>query len=258
MVEYTKMHGTQNKFLVFDATEDLLDNPNITAIQLCKKEGTDGIILIMRTENPKADFRMSIINSDGSEAEMCGNGIRCLARYVVDKKMTKKKKFNIETKAGIIIPEMIDDNLVRVDMGIPKPGKINEPIPLAGHDYRITTISMGNPHCVIFVDEITDHQVIIDGPKIENHEMFPHKTNTEFIKVLGETEVQMRVWERGAGETQACGTGACAAVAAAILNNKSKKDIDVTVHLLGGELVINWDSATNHIFMTGNAEYIKG
>ena len=255
-MEYVKMHGTHNTFLVFDATEEALDNPEMLAVKLCKKEGTDGIILILRAKNPDADFRMRIINADGSEAEMCGNGIRCLARYVVDRRISRKKAFRVETLAGIIIPEMVTENTAKVDMGIPKIGMIQEKFPLAGHDYKVTIVSMGNPHCVIFVDAITDHQVRVDGPKIENHEMFPDKTNVEFIRVMGKAELQMRVWERGAGETMACGTGACAAVAAAITAGKCRQDEDIIVHLLGGDLTINWNSKNSHIFMTGNAEYV--
>ena len=257
MVEYTKMHGTQNKFLVFDATEEPLDNPEMTAIDLCRQEGTDGIIIVMRTEKPEAEFRMRIINSDGSEAEMCGNGIRCLARFVIDRELTKKKKFCVDTLAGIIIPELVAENMVKVDMGIPKPGKIKEKFSIDTHTYEITTVSMGNPHCVIFVDKITDHHVLVDGPLIEKDRLFPKKTNVEFIKVLSPAELEMRVWERGAGETMACGTGTCASVAAAILTKQAEKDKDIIVHLLGGDLTVRWDSKTSHIFMTGNAEYIK-
>ena len=143
------MHGTQNKFLVVDATEEPFDNPEMTAIELCKKEGTDGIVIIMRTENPNTEFKMRIINSNGSEAEMCGNGIRCLARFVIDHELTKNKKFSVDTLAGIIIPELVDENMVKVDMGIPKPDKIKENFSVNGKEYEITTVSIGNPHCEI-------------------------------------------------------------------------------------------------------------
>ncbi|PIN86368.1 diaminopimelate epimerase [Candidatus Woesearchaeota archaeon CG10_big_fil_rev_8_21_14_0_10_44_13] len=255
-MEYTKMHGTQNKFLVFDNMEEPLENPQAASIELCRKEDVDGIILVMPPKNKNNDFMMRIFNRDGSEAEMCGNGIRCFARYVFDSRMTEKKMFNIETLAGLRVPEIISKNMVKVDMDEPKPGKMNERLVIGGREFAINTVSMGNPHCVIFVDRITDSLVLGDGPRIEVDKRFSKKTNVEFIRMIDDDEIEMRVWERGTGETMACGTGACASVVAAVLNGKSRKDGDVKVHLLGGDLVIRWNSATDHVFMTGNAEYL--
>ncbi len=256
-MEYTRMHGTQNRFIIIDATEEELRNPAITAVELCREENVDGMILVMFSEKAEADFRMRIFNPDGSEAEMCGNGIRCFARYVHDRSMTKKKSFNVETKAGIIVPEMVSENMVKVDMGKPVLGRTGETISAGGYSLEITEVSMGNPHCVIFTDSITDQLVLGIGPEIEKHEMFPDRTNVEFVEVVNDKELNIRVWERGAGETMACGTGACAAVAAAVTAGEAGRNTDITVHLRGGDLVINWDSSSGHIMMTGNAEYIK-
>ncbi len=254
-ITYTKMHGTKNSFLVFNYFDTALP-PDLSgfAKKLCSKEQVDGILLILPPPQDNADFCMRIINADGSEAEMCGNGIRCVARYLVDKKLTSKKKIHIATLAGMIVPEVLSSGLVKVDMGIPKIEALQDELTILEETFTITTVSMGNPHCVIFRD-VNEAFVRTYGHLIELHPRFPHRTNVEFISVVSPVELRMLVWERGAAITMACGTGACASVAAAITLGKCKKDTDVLIHLMGGDLTIHWNSKTHHIFMTGPAEY---
>jgi len=214
---------------------------------------------------------MGIFNYDGSEAQMCGNGIRCFAKYAYENKLVSKNKFTVETLAGIIIPELTISNNkilgVKVNMGIPKLRRRD--IPMAGEDtptvvdeilkinpeqiFKITCVSMGNPHCIIFVNDVKSIPVDEIGPKIENHPLFPEKTNVEFIQVLNRKEINFRVWERGVGETLACGTGACAALVANVLNKKT--DRKATIHLPGGDLDIQW-ADDGHVYMTGPAELV--
>jgi diaminopimelate epimerase len=206
---------------------------------------------------------MQILNSDGSEAEMCGNGIRCFAKFIAIEKLSSSGSLEIETLAGSIKTE-IQGTQVKVDMGspilagcdiplkIPKEKIINEDLWVEDKHFKMTGVSMGNPHCVIFTDKITDEQVLRWGPKIEKHGLFPKKTNVEFARIINEREIRMRVWERGAGETLACGTGACAVAVAGILNKRSGRS--VTIHLLGGDLQIEWPAKDSHVFMTGPAE----
>lgn len=267
---FTKMHGLGNDYVYIDGiNQDLsvYDLPELSRILSDRHFaiGGDGIILILPSNS--AHFRMRILNSDGSEAEMCGNGVRCFAKFVYENKLTDKTELTVETGAGLIKPSLtIEDGKVtwvRVDMGeprltrglIPMTGEAEAPaqgveVILGDTAYAASCVSMGNPHCVIFVDEITDAMVLGHGPLIEVHEFFPRKTNVEFVQVLSPSEVRMRVWERGAGETMACGTGASATAVAAILAGHTGRE--VTVHLLGGDLKIEW-AENNHIYMTGPA-----
>jgi len=269
-MQFTKMHGLGNDYVYIDGVNQDLSIYNLPELSRILSDrhfavGGDGIILILPSET--ADFHMRILNSDGSEAEMCGNGVRCFAKFVYEHGLTDKTELEIETGAGLIKPSLTVENgkvtWVRVDMGeprlkrglIPMAGEAESPaqgveIGLADVSYTASCVSMGNPHCIIFVDQITDAMVLGHGPLLEVHELFPRKTNVEFVEVLSSSEVRMRVWERGAGETMACGTGACATTVAAILAGHTGRQ--VTVHLLGGDLKIEW-ADNNHIYMTGPA-----
>ena len=276
-IEFTKMHGLGNDFVVVNAIKDSslanlgTDELSRLSVHLCNRRfavGADQLLLLCPSQ--RADFRMRIFNADGSEVEMCGNGIRCLAKYIWDRGLSEKKVLGIETPAGIIRPE-ICDGLVRVDMGMPEfsPEKIpidiqetnstvlpetavfiKYPLEVEGRVLDITCLSMGNPHCVIIVDDAGTFPVSYYGPMIENHQIFPRRTNVEFVEILNDKEIKMRVWERGAGETMACGTGASAAAVATSLIGITGKD--VTVHLPGGDLFIEW-AGDGHIYMAGPA-----
>lgn len=267
-LEFTKMHGLGNDFILMDCRGFELSGLTDLARKLCHRRfgvGADQVLLLYPSDI--ADFRMRIFNADGSEVEMCGNGIRCLARYVWDRGLSNKKILEVETKAGIIMPEEAD-GLVRVDMGkpvfeadripvsIPKAGTwgagriIDYPLSIGDREFKITCVSMGNPHAVIIVDNVPEFPVAYYGPLIESNSLFPNRTNVEFVEVLNPSEMRMRVWERGAGETMACGTGACAAAVAAHLKGLAEKS--VVVHLSGGDLSIEW-AADDHVFMTGPA-----
>jgi len=276
---FIKMQGLGNDFVLIDG----ISQPWIREIplsslskRLCNRRfgiGADQVLLLAPSET--ADFQMRIFNADGSEVEMCGNGIRCLARYVWDNGLSDKDVLEIETKAGIIRPERVN-GLVRVDMGEPifdpekipvnismdlhterqeerKGAIIDYPLLIDERTFRITCLSMGNPHAVIFVDKVEEFPVGYYGPKIENHGLFPRRTNVEFTEIMNPSEIRMRVWERGAGETMACGTGASASAVAAILKGLTGRE--VTVHLAGGDLYINW-ARDNHVYMTGPAEEV--
>jgi len=270
-MRFSKMHGLGNDYIYIDGIgQDLspYDLPELSRL-LSERHfgiGSDGLILILPSS--QADFRMRTFNSDGSEAEMCGNAMRCFAKYVFEHGLTEKTELTVETGAGLIRPRLdVGEGKVRsvrVDMGeprltrgeIPMTGDAAAPaqgveVPLPECKYTATCVSMGNPHCVIKVDEICDTMVREHGPQIECHSLFPRKTNVEFAQVLNRSEVRMRVWERGAGETMACGTGACATTVAAILGGHCGRQ--VTVHLLGGDLQIEWSEADNHVYMTGPA-----
>ena len=269
---FTKMHGLGNDFVLVNCFEEMLDlerAPGIAA-KVCDRYfgiGADGLILLLPADD--GDVTMRIFNSDGSEAEMCGNGIRCAAKYLYERGLVKKDKIRVKTLAGMIIPELIIENgsvrLVRVDMGEPRlerseipmegaPGQvINEPLQVDGAAFQVTAVSMGNPHCIIFVPDTDLVPLREIGPRIEKHPAFPRKTNVEFIQVLNRQEVRMQVWERGAGETMACGTGACATAVACVLNDHTGRR--VTVHLKGGDLLIEW-AENNHVYMTGPAEEV--
>ena len=268
-MKFTKWQGCGNDFLLIDCRENELADYGAFAKKSCDRHfgvGGDGVLVILNSD--KADFRMRIFNADGSEAEMCGNGIRCFARYLYDHHITDKKKFTVETGAGILVPEIVEKNGVvtgvRVDMGepvleadkIPMAGYgnrrvVNEPVEVAGRKWNITGVSMGNPHCVVFVDDIKTTPIEEVGPIFEVQERYPKKTNTEFVQVLDRQHMRMRVWERGAAITLACGTGACATLTAAVLNGKTDRRAEITLD--GGKLDIEWSEKDNHIYMTGPA-----
>lgn len=269
---FTKLHGLGNDFIVIDARIiNLHRDLSGLAVQLCDRHrgiGADGLILLFNSN--KNDYRWRIFNPDGSEPEMCGNGIRCLAKYIADKdRKPSGTKLTIETLAGPIGVEVITNTprlaQVKVDMGEPrlnfddipltrqKEKVVNEPLQVNGESLKITAVSMGNPHVVTFVEDTKTAPVTTLGPKVENFtQAFPKRTNVEFAHVVNRHEIDMRVWERGAGETQACGTGACATAVAGVLNGLT--DRDVTIHLPGGDLKIEWNEYNNRIFMTGPAE----
>lgn len=272
-IKLTKMQGLGNDFVILDYSE--YEKTGLAMPELAKKicdrnfgVGADGMIIPNLKPN-SADIGWYFYNSDGTTAQMCGNGIRCFAKYVTDKKLILTNKFSVETLAGIITPELLDDGNVRVNMSkpilepseIPFKGEFNLKYPLnvEGRNFEINAVSMGNPHCVIFTDGSEDLLTMakIYGPKIENHPMFPEKTNVEFIKILSRNEMDFRVYERGCGITLACGTGACASVVAAILNNLTEHK--VKVNLLGGALTIEWqgspDDLSCDVYMSGPAEY---
>ena len=267
-MKFTKMHGCGNDYVYVNLFEEQLDNPAEVSIKVSDRHfgiGSDGLITIGPSD--KADFRMHIYNADGSEAEMCGNGIRCVAKYVYDHHLTDKTKITVETGAGILtlilFPKDGKVEQVRVDMGEPilTPAEIpvvadgdkviDEPIEVGGKTWNMTCVSMGNPHAVVFVDDTANFPLETYGPLFENHERFPKRTNTEFVQIISRTEANMRVWERGSAETWACGTGTCACVMACILNGKTEDK--VLVHLRGGDLTIEYDRESNHVFMTGPA-----
>ena len=267
-MKFTKMHGCGNDYVYVNLFEEKIDDPAELSIKISDRHfgiGSDGLITIGPSD--VADFRMRIYNADGSEAEMCGNGVRCVAKYVYDHNLIDKTEISVETGAGIKILKLFVENgkvaQVTVDMGEPglKPEEIpvvaegdrviDEPIEVCGREWRMTCVSMGNPHAVVFVDDVENFDIEKYGPHFENHERFPKRTNTEFVHVVSPTEAYMRVWERGSAETWACGTGTCATVMACILNGKTENK--VLVHLRGGDLTIEYDKKTNHIFMTGPA-----
>ena len=261
-VPFTKMHGCGNDFVVFNAVETPLPDLGPHAAALCDRRfgiGCDQLLVIRPSE--AADFRMQIFNNDGGEVEMCGNGIRCVAQYLLQHNLTTKTELSIDTPAGIIRPRIVEDQ-VEVDMGEPvldgpkipvqMEGKIiQKPLEVDGQNLEITCVSMGNPHCVLFVDDVARAPVTTLGPSIERHPVFPKRVNVEFVQVMSPAALQMRVWERGAGETLACGTGACASLVAAVLAGKSGRE--ATLHLKGGELKIRWSEKNNHVYMTGPA-----
>lgn len=269
-VQFVKMHGLGNDFIVVDCVREGYDVAQLVgaAAFLCDRHfgiGGDGLILVLPGE--AGDFRMRIINSDGSEPEMCGNGIRVFAKYLYEHGLTRKTALAIDTLAGIIRPvlQLDGDSVtgVRVDMGeprleravIPMTGPagqvVNELLPVDGSTYRVTAVSMGNPHAVIFVDDTAAFPVETVGPKIETHPDFPRKTNVEFAQVVNSGYVKMRVWERGAGITLACGTGACATLVAGVLTGNTERT--AVIELPGGPLDITWSDEDNHVYMTGPA-----
>lgn len=274
-VPFTKMHGLGNNYVYidlfdFDIDEKLYPDLAIHMSDIYTGIGSDGMILIHPTTD--ADVGMRIFNKDGSEGKSCGNGLRCTAKYAYENGIVQNKKFHIQTKANIVEAEVSVDNnkvnQVTIDMGepilarseIPMMGNndskvVNEPFVVAGETQYVTTVSMGNPHAVFFVDDIAETPLETLGPTIEKDMRFPESVNVEFIEVVSPTEINFRVWERGSGITQACGTGACAAVVAATLNEKVTNSHPIVVHLAGGDLNIEWKE-DNHVWMTGPAEVI--
>lgn len=272
LVNFTKMHGLGNDFIIVNLFTEPNSNYQRLSRELCDRRfgiGADGIILIAPPEGKDNQLKMVIYNSDGSEANMCGNGMRCFARYAYEKGLVSTPEFRVETRGGIIIPKVrvVNGELsgVRVNMGKPRfkaeevPVKlegeeiINHEISIKGTAYKINAISMGNPHCVIFCEDVNSIPLETVGPGIETDPLFPSKVNVEFAQVLNRREIRMRVWERGAGITLACGTGACATAIAAAKNGLT--DREVTVHLPGGDLFIEW-AEDGRVYMTGPAVYV--
>lgn len=261
MLQFTKMQGLGNDYIYFDCVNGALPkNPEALSIKLSDRHfgvGSDGIVLIMPSD--KADFRMRMFNADGSEGAMCGNASRCIAKYVFDIGLTDKTDITLETKSGVKRLMIKENNgaaeSVTVDMGAPKVGAVSEPISTDLASYTYTFVDMGNPHCVIFIDEdIAGLDIEKVGKPLENHEFFPDRANVEFVNIKGGQDLNMRVWERGSGETLACGTGACAVVAAACENGYAKRGTPVRVHLKGGTLEITYTDEA--ILMTGGAEFV--
>lgn len=271
-MEFTKMHGLGNDFIVVAGEQKLPENAPELAVELCNRFfgiGADGLVYIL--PSTKADFMMRIINSDGSEAEQCGNAIRCVAKYLYDHGMIDKEEVTIQTiGAGAQKVQLTVEGgkvgKVRVDMGQPilkglqVPTTVDAdivkdyPIETDGREFRFTAVSMGNPHCVIYVDDAVNFDLQTWGPKLEKHPLFPKKVNVEFVTVRSRDYADMRVWERGAGPTLACGTGACATLVSSVLNGLT--DRRATVSLKGGDLFIEWDEADNHVYMTGPAQEV--
>lgn len=275
-MKFTKMHGLGNDYVYVNCFEEKIENPPAVARYVSDRHfgiGSDGLIMINPSE--KADFEMEMYNADGSRGEMCGNGIRCVAKYVYDYGLTDKTDISVETLGGIKYLDLtVEDGkvvLVKVDMGKPElqPERIpilmdgyeeptgrvvDAPIVVDGREYRMTGVSMGNPHTVVYIDDVQGLDIEKIGPKFENHERFPQRINTEFARVLDRRTVEMRVWERGSGETLACGTGACAVAVASILNGFTEDQ--VIVKLLGGDLLIEWDREADRVYMTGPATVV--
>lgn len=268
-MKFTKMHGAGNDYVYINGFEEVAENPSALAIKLSNRNfgvGSDGLILILPSE--VADLRMRMFNADGSESEMCGNGIRCVAKYAFDHGLVQDRQISVETGAGILTLQVFTGDFgrvekVRVDMG--RPRLTRGEIPVVGHPdeqvigaelrvldrtFHITCISLGNPHCVIFVDNVAEFPLSKYGPAIENHELFPNRINVEFVEILSRAEVRQRTWERGAGETLACGTGASAVTVAAVLNGLTERSI--RNHLTGGTLEMEW-TEEGQVFMTGPA-----
>jgi len=272
IIKFSKMHGAGNDYIYIDATVETPHELSDLARRMSDRHfgiGSDGLVAIMRSD--VADFRMRMFNSDGSEAEMCGNASRCIGKYVYDRGLTDKTEVTLETLAGIktLHLHVVDSEVktVTVDMGMPElrpefvpalsrnpEAKIAERETVDDFVYEITAVSMGNPHGVIFTDCITDRQVLEQGPRLEVAEIFPRKANIEFAHVIDRNTIEMRVWERGTGETFACGTGACATAVAAVLNGLTDREVEM--RLRGGTLRIRWDETTGHVFMTGPAAFI--
>lgn len=256
-MKFTKMQGTGNDYVYINCFEEKVDRPEELAVKVSDRHfgiGSDGLILICPSET--ADCRMVMFNADGSESEMCGNGIRCVGKFVYDHRIVETKEFDVETKAGIKHLKVTDEGgkavLITVDMGIPQvTGDVPEPIVIDGKPYEFIGISMGNPHAIYYMDEIDGLDLEAMGPAFETHERFPERTNSEFIQVVDRSHIRMRVWERGSGETWACGTGATASAVASVLSGRT--DETVEVELKGGRLSITWDRESGHVYMTGPA-----
>jgi diaminopimelate epimerase len=268
-MRFTKMQGAGNDYIYLDCFRNAPPRDPVGLSRAMSNRhfgiGSDGLILICPSE--KADARMRMFNADGSEAEMCGNGLRCVAKHVYDHGLVRKPSLQVETGRGILKVDLEIANgkvhQVTIDMGEPilegsripttLPGNppTNAALNVSDHEYRVTCVSMGNPHCILFVDSITDALVLGIGPKIETHSAFPKRTNVEFVRVNNPDDVSVRVWERGSGETLACGTGACAVAVAGALTGSTQRQI--VAHLRGGDLRLNWSERDNHVYLTGPA-----
>ena len=270
-MQFTKMEGIGNDYLYINGFKERVSDPASLSVRMSRYHfgcGADGLILILPSE--RADFRMRMFNNDGSESEMCGNGIRCVAKYCHDRGLTDKTDFTVESGGQLKLLHLnVQDGetkSVRVDMGAPEldgakipssfSGKpvVGAPIDVDGTSYRVTLVNVGNPHAVVFVDDPQTAPVTVDGPKLERHPAFPAKINAEFAHVIDRTHIAMRVWERGTGETLACGTGACAVMVAAVLNGLCDRTAELT--LSGGKLQIEWRQSDDHIYMTGPATFV--
>ncbi|KOR34258.1 MULTISPECIES: diaminopimelate epimerase [Planktothricoides] len=273
-IEFTKYHGLGNDFILIDnrqSSEPILTD--VQAVQLCDRHfgiGADGVIFALPATSPDADYKMRIFNSDGSEPEMCGNGIRCLARFLADLQAPSRtpQTYHIETLAGMITPQIQADGQVTVDMGVPRltaaeiPTTLMEedcrviiqPLEVAGQTWKVTCVNMGNPHCITFVNNVAEIALESIGPQFEHHPIFPQRTNVEFVQVVAPDYLKMRVWERGAGITLACGTGACAALVAGFIIGRCERK--ATIELPGGSLVIEWSESNERIYMTGPAQRV--
>ncbi len=271
MIPFTKMEGIGNDYVYIDATKTPVENPSQLAVKMSRYHFgcySDGLILILPSQ--VADFRMQMFNNDGSESEMCGNGVRCVAAYCHDRGLTDKTVFTIETGGGIKTMHLtLEDGktkAVRVDMGVPVldgvriPSTVagepvmGHPLTVNGNTYRFTLVNMGNPHAVCFVEDPDTAPVTVDGPLLECDPTFPRKANIEFVQVIDRTHAKMRVWERGTGETLACGTGACAVLVACVLNSLTERKTQVA--LPGGVLELEWNQDDGHVYMTGPATFI--
>lgn len=278
-LNFTKMEGLGNDYVYVNCFKETVPNPSELSIKISDRHfgiGSDGLILIKPSE--VADFTMEMYNADGSQSEMCGNGIRCVGKYVYDYGLTDKEEISVETLAGIKYLKFVIDRkdasdrgtvaMVTVNMGEPifkssevpvDLGKeldmvLDYPVTIDGKEYNITCVSMGNPHCIAFVEDTDSFPLEEIGPKFESNPIFPRRVNAEFVQVVSRDYLKMRVWERGSGETLACGTGTCATVVASILNGLTEEE--VTVRLLGGELIIKWDRETNLVYMSGPAKVV--
>ncbi len=265
-LKFTKMHGLGNDFVLLDGIRGRLPPVKKMAKKLCDRRfgiGCDQLLVLEKSR--RADFKMAIFNADGSQVEMCGNGLRCLAHYIHAKKLSRNKVFTIETLKGIQVARLMSGDQVEIDMGEPCLEAEEIPVKLTGQvlnhalwvedrEFRVTCLSMGNPHCVIFVEELDDFPFEKYGPLLEHHPLFPNRVNAEFVQVHSSSAVEMRVWERGAGETLACGSGACAVAVAAHLNHLVGRQ--VAVQLKGGVLKIHWNQENNHVLMTGPAALV--
>ncbi|MCM1579113.1 MAG: diaminopimelate epimerase [Ruminococcus sp.] len=271
-MKFTKMQGIGNDYVYVNCFEETVTDPERVSRIVSDRHfgiGSDGLVLIMQSE--MADFRMRIFNADGSEAMMCGNATRCIGKYVYDNGLTDKTSVTLETNSGIkyltLFPEKGRVKTVNVNMGkavltpaeIPMNAEgdsfISQPVEIDGCEYKVTAVSMGNPHAVIFVDDVDSIPLEKTGPLFENHPLFPMRVNTEFVRVMEKNELQMRVWERGSGETWACGTGACASAVAAVLNGFAEQGSEITLHLRGGDLFITYNS-DGTVLMRGPAETV--
>jgi diaminopimelate epimerase len=277
VVHFTKMEGLGNDYIYINNIQEQVPEDRLPALSVAVSErhfgvGSDGLIVILAPTEPDHDFRFRMFNADGSEGEMCGNGIRCFARYCYDRGLTAKTSLRVQTLAGTIVPQILLDESgavtgVRVDMGeprlrrslIPMTGAeaervVDEPLEVDGRTYRITTVSTGNPHVMIYTDDVDAVDLAVVGPKFERHAVFPRRINVHFVQVLGPAELKMRTWERGSGITLACGTGASAVLVASHLLGHTGRS--ALVHLPGGDLRIAWDEASNHVFKTGPATFV--